>query len=234
MIYVTSDLHGYPLEKFKKLLDSVNFSKDDFLYILGDVIDRGTDGIKLLKWIMPMTNVELILGNHEAMMLENSFLFEEVTQESIGSLTGTKLKNYSLWFCNGAQPTVNALSSIRQSEIKYILRYLQSAPLYKELTVNGRKYILTHSGLGGFKEGKNMSEYTAEELLWNRPKITDKYFDNITTVFGHTPTEYYGEELKGRILKTETWIDIDVGVANGNKPVLLRLDDEKEFYLQDL
>ena len=39
MIYVVSDLHGYPLEKLKKLLEKANFGKDDFLYILGDVID---------------------------------------------------------------------------------------------------------------------------------------------------------------------------------------------------
>lgn len=43
MIYVTSDLHGYSLEKFKDLLNKVGFCDDDFLYILGDVIDRGSD-----------------------------------------------------------------------------------------------------------------------------------------------------------------------------------------------
>lgn len=37
MIYVTSDIHGYPFEKFRKMLESVNFSADDFLYVLGDV-----------------------------------------------------------------------------------------------------------------------------------------------------------------------------------------------------
>ena len=36
---------------------------------------------------------------------------------------------------------------------------------------------------------------------------------------------------KGKILRTETWIDIDVGVPYGNSPALLRLDDLKEFYL---
>jgi serine/threonine protein phosphatase 1 len=40
MIYVISDLHGYPIEKLKKLLEKANFGEDDFLYILGDVIDR--------------------------------------------------------------------------------------------------------------------------------------------------------------------------------------------------
>lgn len=39
-----SDLHGYPLEK-------AGFSDDDFLYILGDVIDRNGDGgVEMLCW----------------------------------------------------------------------------------------------------------------------------------------------------------------------------------------
>ena len=34
MVYVTSDLHGYSLEKFKDFLDNVGFCDEDFLYIL--------------------------------------------------------------------------------------------------------------------------------------------------------------------------------------------------------
>ena len=40
MIYVISDLHGYPHEKLLALLDKAGFGRDDFLYILGDVVDR--------------------------------------------------------------------------------------------------------------------------------------------------------------------------------------------------
>ncbi len=44
MTYVISDLHGYPIEKLKMLLEKAGFCEDDFLYILGDVIDRNGDG----------------------------------------------------------------------------------------------------------------------------------------------------------------------------------------------
>ena len=40
MLYVTSDLHGYPLDKFQRFLNKAGFSPDDTLYVLGDVIDR--------------------------------------------------------------------------------------------------------------------------------------------------------------------------------------------------
>ncbi len=232
MIYVTSDLHGYPLDKFKAMLESVNFSQDDFLYILGDVIDRGTDGISLLRWIMLQPNVELLLGNHEAMMLASDFVFEEITEKSISDLTGTKLGIYSNWVANGGQPTLDALRTLRPKQIEYILDYLRDCPLYEVLTVNGRDFLLTHSGLGNFSYNKKLSEYTETDLLWSRPSLTARYFDDITIVFGHTPTLYYGNEYKGKAAKTETWINIDVGAATGLPPMLLRLDDMQEFYFE--
>ncbi len=53
MIYAISDLYGYPLGKLKALLNKVNFCNDDFLYILGDVIDRNGDGgVEMLCWLL--------------------------------------------------------------------------------------------------------------------------------------------------------------------------------------
>lgn len=234
MVYVTSDLHGYSLDRFKDFLEKVGFGDDDFMYILGDVIDRGPDGVKILKWLMLQRNVELILGNHEAMMLACDFLFDEVTEDSISKLTGTKLNTYKVWASNSGQVTLNALSGVRQREIHYILEYLREAPLYETLTVNGRDFVLVHSGLGKFAKEKKLSAYTPTELLWTRPCPDTKYFDDITVVFGHTPTVAYGDELLGKIHKTDTWVNVDVGVGIGQEPALLRLDDMKTFYYKDL
>ena len=75
MTYVISDLHGYPIEKIEKCcLKKANFGEDDFLYILGDVIDRNGDGgVGILRWLLSQPNVQLILGNHEAMLLSCEF-----------------------------------------------------------------------------------------------------------------------------------------------------------------
>ena len=88
MIYVMSDLHGYPMEKFLEIMKNINFSSEDFLYVLGDVIDRGRDGVKLLKWLMQNSNTQLLLGNHEDMMLKCEFLFEEGFDYLSGPFTG--------------------------------------------------------------------------------------------------------------------------------------------------
>lgn len=233
MVYVTSDLHGYSLEKFKDFLDKVGFCNEDILYILGDVIDRGTDGVKILKWLMLQKNVSLLLGNHEAMLLACDFLFDEITDDSISKLTGSKLNTYRVWVSNSGQVTLDALAGVRDKEIQYILEYLREAPLYEALTVNGKDFLLVHSGLGRFRRDKKMSDYTPSDLLWTRPSLITRYFDDVTVVFGHTPTVCYGNEHLGKIVKTDTWVNIDVGVGIGQEPALLRLDDMKTFYYKD-
>ena len=61
-IYAISDIHGH-YATYKKLLEKLKFSENDFLYVVGDVIDRGRDGIKIIQDTMRRPNVELMLGN---------------------------------------------------------------------------------------------------------------------------------------------------------------------------
>lgn len=230
MIYATSDLHGYPSDKFKALLEKAGFSDNDFCFVLGDVIDRGAEGIKTLCWLMGQPNFGLVLGNHEAMMLACDFICDEITDESIATLTGEKLNTYLTWISNGGQQTLNELYTLPHKKRKYIFEYLREAPLYETVNAGGRDFILTHSGLGSFDKNKKISEYSAFDLIWNRPGLDAKYFDDIITVFGHTPTMIYGYEYRDKAIVTDTWINIDTGAACGGSPMLLRLDDLKEFY----
>ena len=235
MIYVTSDLHGLKLEKLKALLKKADFTDNDRLFILGDVIDRKNDGgVEILEWLLDRPNAELILGNHEAMLLSCDFIFEEITDQSIAGLTAEKMRLLSNYMLNGGDATLTALRALRKREpetVGYILEYLREVPLYETVSAGGRNFLLCHSGLDDFSPDKKLSEYTADEFIWAWPELTTKYFDDVMTVFGHTPTMSYGEEYKGKILKTDTWIDIDVGVPYGNSPALLRLDDLEEIYL---
>lgn len=234
-VYVTSDLHGLELEKLKELLKSANFSDRDWLYILGDVIDRQNDGgVEILQWLLEQPNVQLILGNHEAMLLSCEFIFDEITEDSVKSFDKDKMELLMNYSQNGGDVTLKALRELMQSSpetVADILDYLHDAPLYETVSIGGRDFLLVHSGLDNFDPQKKLSEYSADDFIWAWPQIDDEYFDDIITVFGHTPTSSYDHMNKGKILHTKTWIDVDVGVPYGNPPALLRLDDLKEFYL---
>lgn len=237
MIYVTSDIHGYPLPDFLRLLDQARFSDSDELIVLGDVIDRNGDGgIAMLRWMLLRDNVRLILGNHEAMLLACQFLFNEITDINLAKLDQKQVAHLANWMRNGAEPTLKSLRSLflRDQETAWaIVDYLLDAPLYETVQLPERSFVLTHAGLGNFKPDKKLSEYAVDELIWYRPKPEENFFQDRITVLGHTPTNYYGAEYAHRMLQTPTWIDIDTGAAQGWSPMLLRLDDLHPFYQQE-
>ncbi len=231
MIYAISDLHGYPFDGFIELLQKSGFSDKDFLFILGDVIDRGNDGVKILRWAMSQPNVQLISGNHEGMMLSCRFLFDEITDKSLSEFSHKQMTCWSNWLANGAAPTVDSLKALSESERELIYEYVEDAPLYEMVDAGERTFLLTHSGLGSFEKDKKLNEYTTHDFHWNRPSLEDRYFDDVTVVFGHTPTANYGSEYEGKFITTDTWVNIDTGAGWGFKPAMLRLDDMKEIYL---
>lgn len=97
-----SDLHGFPHERFMELLEKAKFSDHDFLYILGDVIDRNGDGgVETLKWLLYQLNAQLILGNHEAMLLGCTFVFDEITEAFQEMFTVEKLDMLQRYMADG-------------------------------------------------------------------------------------------------------------------------------------
>ena len=233
MIYAASDLHGCSVDSFLRLLEQAEFSDNDFLYILGDVIDRGEHGAELLSWITQQPNVQLLLGNHEDMLLNCAFLFDEVTEENLEKLTQDQLFWLRNWMRNGAGTTIEGFRKLLAKDpelVAGILEYLREAPLCECVEAGGEKFVLVHSGLGHFRRRKLLKNYSRQDLLWERPAPDTVYYPDKTVIFGHTPTAFYGERYRGKELRTDTWICIDAGAAMGESPMLLRLDDKKAFY----
>ena len=235
MIYVTSDIHGR-MDCLKKLLDYVNFGQEDWLYILGDVIDRNCNGgVDILKWLTVQPNVQLLLGNHEQMLLANRWIFDEIREDNFDSIDEQKLSLLKHWEVNGGGCTIRNLSKEAPETRQDILEYLDECPLIDGACVNGRNYILVHSGLGNYSENKRLKDYSEQELLWNRNSLNTVYNSNkYIVILGHTPTSFYSEEFKNRMIKADGWWDIDTGAASEDgAPMLLCLDDLKEYYIED-
>lgn len=86
MIYAMSDIHGQ-YEQFLTLLEQIGIRKEDTLYILGDVVDRGPEPMKILKYMMAHSNIIPIIGNHEVMALPNlKLLVPEVSRNFLDKL----------------------------------------------------------------------------------------------------------------------------------------------------
>ena len=233
MIFVTSDIHGYPLERFLARLEKAGFGPDDRLYVIGDVIDRNGDGgVAMLRWIMAQPNVTLLRGNHENMLLDCSFLFSTEPQFSgYENLSEQQECSLLLWHRNGGIVTIQNLMKLQEEDpatVPALLDYIRATPLYAEVSVPMMRFVLVHGGLDRFRPDRPLEDYTADELVWTRPALTDRYWDDRLVILGHTPTRYYGEP--DRMLVTPTWIDIDTGAAAGGSPMILRLEDMYPFY----
>lgn len=236
MVYVTSDLHGR-FDCLKGLLAHVGFSREDRLYIIGDVIDRhGKGGVDILLWLLTQPNVRLLLGNHENFLLSNRFILEELRWRPYDELDLDRYPHLSAWRANGGDLTVESLSRYTTpDERDELVAYLLECPTLEEVTVGGRRYVLTHGGLGEFAKDKPLADYTPHELLWVRPTLETIYApERYTVILGHTPTVVFSPAYRGRMLKSDGgWWNIDTGAAlSDGRPMLLCLDTLREYYLE--
>lgn len=214
MIYCMSDIHG-ELDRFQAMLKLIDFSSEDTLFILGDVIDRHPNGVDILKIIMDAPNMFMLLGNHEQMCLD-----------TLGPLN--TFGSRQLWQSNGGSSTYRELLYVcTQPERERILRFLGTLPDHFDIDVGDRKFHLVHALPSDYPEMR----------IWARPKPDDPpYFEDRISIVGHTPTCHLSGDVENpfRIWHGNNLIDIDCGC--GNKTELrrlacLRLDGLNEFYI---
>jgi len=232
MIYVMSDMHG-EYEKYIKMLELINLGENDTLYILGDAVDRGEHGVKIWLDMMGRKNVVPILGNHDFMAYRVlRELCCEITGENVeDTLSIDTLSEFELWMVNGGSPTIKAFKWLSVDTRQALIDYIEGFDLYAEITVNGKEFVLTHAGLGHFREDKLLSDYELWDLIWERADYSKQYFKDRYLVTGHTPTVLISSKYSGRIFKGNNHIAVDCGVAFGKPLGCICLDNFEEFYV---
>ena len=209
-IYVCSDLHGN--YNFYKAITR-ELKENDRLYVLGDVIDRGKDGIKILQDVIKRKEkgqVEFLVGNHELMMVQSLFLNNE------------KVRNDWLIDGNGGKKTLEEFNKLDVNEQNKMKEFLLNSYVYKNIKINDKPVHLVHAKSIQDKEENNEKtlremikeeqESKINEALWSRdPKTgTSKPHPQsakpgVFTVIGHSPT------ADNKVNYKDNYIDIDCG-----------------------
>ncbi len=249
--YVISDIHGQ-YKSFKKMLKLISFGKDDTLYLLGDVIDRGDEGIKVLTEAMKMPNVHLFLGNHELLMLD---ALKNIEENKRGDRKD--FDDMDLWLdpYNGGESTFEAYKTLQPKQKKEILTYLENSIVVKKIKIGRKKYHLSHAYVlpYDFEDELRYKDVPYKEkwdVVWQSifelspNESPTEIFPNkkFTYILGHTFTQrldcmdsdgrgvvYYNKNFKGYRI-----YNIDCGMALHNKSsqlACIRLEDEKIFYV---
>lgn len=208
----------------------IQFKYTDTLYVLGDVIDCGPDGVTILQDMMNRPNVIPIWGNHEftaAMCLP--WFMEEVMEQSLDSLTKDQIAALGEWIANGSGPTLWALRLLDREMREEILEYRNEMDIFAEVEAGGKSFVLVHAGLDNFALDKPLAKYNLVDFLFSWPEAGTVYYPEKMVVFGHTPTRQLSGQNK--ILSWGTVIDIDCGCDFGGPLGCLCLETMEEFYV---
>ena len=211
--YVISDIHAHlaPLNKFLQSIED-----NDIVYVLGDLVDKGPDGLEPFITILNDPRCILLLGNHELMMLEH------LHENALNSECSNVWLNY-----NGGAYTMTAYRHLRKRDQKRILTAMEKAIIQTTVHVDGIDFIIVHAFPDQFKSNIYVSDlYDGKHYDWGSRYVWfrgEPVIDGKTVVVGHTPTPFAnGWDRPASVIMGKGWINIDCGLA-GNREGVSRL-----------
>lgn len=201
---VIGDLHGH-YQALQSLLEAIALSDNDELYFLGDLIDRGPDSAKVVKFVRE-NEYPCVMGNHEQMLLA-AIADGEVSDRDL-----------QLWLYSGGDATLESYGDkgIPSEDIEW----LANLPGYIDL---GNVWLV-HAGLNPKME---LEDQGFDEFCWIRDPFhsTSKpYFKDKLIVTGHTITFTFPGVSAGQIVQGKGWLDIETGVYHQKSGWLTALD----------
>lgn len=244
--YCISDIHGCA-STFFDMLDLISLGKDDDLYVLGDIIDKGPQSAEMLMWATTEAgnNIHFLLGNHEDMAYQ------------VLSRNPKDMKCFRFgddWLNNCGAYTVEELRQKTDADWRQdvLLPWLENLKPYEIIDVNSKKIALVHAGFDPYlyhtgseaepmvieKEsllnediGYGIGLQYKENMIWIRDLWLKSGDCPLETVYGHTcfnekAVELYKQENiddnarggGGRIFHARNRHGIDCGCANVNHP----------------
>lgn len=248
--YVVGDIHGHFGEWISLKERIENLDPDAVFILVGDILDRGPDSLKMVRWAMehitPNGKYRMVIGNHEDMKIEWWAKYRRNRCEN-------EPYNFHKYLING---------EVSVPEIEEMIAFFESLPIVIEMDVQTtskmQHYIIAHAAMssdflteeGYFRdemlEYSSWMKYGGEEtgisprkhILWNRNFWGNLWKQDAIFVHGHTPTSLRDLVVRGAV---PGWIDykekdinVDCGVYiydwNRNFAAI-RLEDLEEFYL---
>ena len=110
--------------------------------MLGDVLDRGPQGVEILLDMMMRPNIVPILGNHEYMAAQcMPWLFQKVTEDSIDDVDEAFWQGLTEWMSVGGEATIAELHQLDEEEREMVAEYLDEFELYRVVKADGKTFV---------------------------------------------------------------------------------------------
>ena len=221
MTYVTAGIYG-DWERYQRLLQRINLKETDVLYVLGDVMDYGEQGMEVLTDMSMRANVYPVAGERELRALRVLTALDGMLKD--GSMPDPEFATEMTdWANDGGMPTLTGFRALDEDMREGILDYLAEFALYEEVEVKGKQFVLVHAGIADFDPDTDLEDYEPEDFFTPAP-VGASFFSDRALVVGHLPTD------SGKIEYEDGIVRIDCGVMQGGSLAALCLDNGEEFY----
>ena len=204
--WVIPDIHGCAKTLRALVEDMIKPSKHDWLYFLGDYIDRGPGSKEVIDYLIYLQredySLRLLMGNHE------DYLVKAYDEEfKLKKILGFRQKNLKKkeWVFHGGKQTLESFKvhDLRQFPVEYI-EWMRNLEYYIELD----HFFLVHAGFN-FRNGNPFNDKNS--MLWIRDyEIDSSKVANKRIVHGHVPVslEFIDLSIRNNSYK---FIDLDNG-----------------------
>lgn len=171
--YAIGDLQGCAAE-FHALLAKLNFTKQDRLWLLGDLVNRGPDSLEVLRCVHDMRQqCEIVLGNHDLHFL--AILFGG----------------------HGPGPSDTFNELLAAPDVERLAHWLRRQKLLH--CDKSLKMTMVHAGIPpqwSMREAQDLASEVEEVIGSNKPINGIDYIEYFTHMYGNEPN-YWGPKLDG-------------------------------------
>ena len=201
---IIGDVHGY-YDTLITLLAAIAPEKDDAVYFLGDLIDRGPQSAQVVEFVI-QNNYHCLRGNHEQFLLD---VFGK------GRICGEILQ---AWLYSGGYATIASYD--QQMPPQKHIDWMKALPNYLDLG----DIWLVHAGV---HPHMSIEKQTSDQFCWIRDefhRMTQPYFADKLIITGHTITFTLPGVQPGKLAAGPGWLDIDTGAYHPQSGWLTGLD----------
>ena len=185
---IISDIHAN-LKLFKKLLNKVNYRKEDYLFINGDLCEKGPGSLEVIEFVRELskqsTNVYITKGNcdvvHRYVFNGDKGIISYMNRQK-NSVLNEMLSKHDK--CHEDFPTLNELADFYRQYFQEELDWLESLPIAYET----EDFIMIHAGIENIGKWEQTNEETAlyAHAFYEQGHQADKL-----VIVGHWPVVNY-------------------------------------------
>ena len=187
-VYVIGDVHG-ELEKLRDLLRSAELidktetwsGGDNALWLIGDLVDHGPDGIGAVELVMRLQQqaarsggrVQVLLGNHDVLLLA-------AHRFGTRPIPGQDETFRDHWQESGGQET--DLERIRPDHVRWLSRLPAMAREGEHLLVHADALLYTHYGGSIAQVNQSMTDLLQSDDLTSWDRLLEEFGEHRTFV----------------------------------------------------